>query len=217
LPPEALGQALNCPHCQFAFHILLGADGQPGSPVAGPPTSRIARLPRLLILPMFMLTILGLAGVLVNGYLALMFATVPDADYRYAYGRVIEIRSTQAMDSTQKATDDDWEQTAHAAVLGSAFAIASADKLEDVRNVELARAWQPAIQPTTLYSLAVSALATLAGISMFFRRFYWFCLAGCIAAMLNFNHLCCIPGGIAGFWGILALSRDETRRFFGRG
>ncbi|MGL6076854.1 MAG: hypothetical protein ACRC8S_22090 [Fimbriiglobus sp.] len=217
-PELAFGKPLNCPHCGYSFHVLRGADGQALAPVAGPPPRYgiLSHVPKPLLVPALLLTLLGLTGLIVNGYLAILFATKPNADYDYAYGRVIEIRSAQGLDRSQKTTDDDWEQTAPAAVIGSAFAISSADVLEDVRNVELARSWQPAIQPTTNYSIVMCLLVFIAGVSMLRARWYWFCIAGCVAAILNFNHLCCIPGGLAGLWGILALVRDETRSSFGK-
>ena len=54
------------------------------------------------------------------------------------------------------------------------------------------------------------------GICIVRGRFYYLALFCCLVAMLNFNHLCCIPGLVVGLWGILSLARDEVRPHFDR-
>ncbi len=220
LPPEALGKPLNCPHCRAAFHVPRGPDGSPGTVAPGTPPPRpgprfAPDLPRAFIVPVLALLMLGFAGMLVDGYLSYLFATRPNAAYDYAFNRVIEARSIQSMGDTTAATTDDWEQIAPAAVAGSPLAIAAGEILEDAANAKLAKAWQPSVAPASRYSFAASFLAAVGGLCMVRGRFYWLALLGCVAAIANVNHLCCIPGGIAGVWGILTLVRDEGRLHFG--
>lgn len=216
LPPEAVGQPLNCPHCGASFHVPRGPDGTPGAVAAGAPKARFAAsLPRGLVVPVLMLLMLGFAGMFVDGYLSYLFATQPNADYDYAYNRVIEARSIQTMGDTTQATTDDWEHIAPAAIGGTAMTMAAGEVLENAANAELARAWQPSVAPASHYSFVASALAAVGGLCILRGRFYWLAIAGCVAAMANVNHLCCLPGGVAGLWGILSLVRDEGRAHFG--
>lgn len=216
LPTDALGKPLNCPHCGAAFHVPRGPDGTPGVALPGVPKSRFgAGLPRGFVVPALALLMLGFAGVFVDGYLSYLFATRPNAEYDYAYSRVIEARSIQSMGDTNPAASDDWEQIAPASVGGCALAVSAGEILEDAANVKLAKAWQPSVAPASRYSLAASSLAVLGGFCMLRGRFYWLAIAGCVAAIANVNHLCCIPGGVAGVWGILSLVRDDGRLHFG--
>jgi hypothetical protein len=64
-------------------------------------------------------------------------------------------------------------------------------------------------------ALAVSAVVFSGGLSIATRRNYRFAKFACVLAALNFPHLCCIPGAIAGLWGLLMLSSDEGREHFG--
>jgi hypothetical protein len=62
----------------------------------------------------------------------------------------------------------------------------------------------------------VSAVTFLGGVAILRGRGPWLAFLGCAAAVVNVNHLCCLPGAIAGVWGILALSRDDVRAHFRR-
>ena len=37
-----------------------------------------------------------------------------------------------------------------------------------------------------------------------------------VLASLNFVHACCVPGALAGVWGLLMLGSDEGREHFAR-
>jgi hypothetical protein len=173
------------------------------------------RIPKGLFIPIYSHVILGLAGLIVGVFLILQFLTVPDADYRYAYGRVIEFRSGANARQSIQPTDEAWEHSSAAAAVGAALAIHGAPVLEDARDQALARAWQPAIWPTTLISLALSTLTLLSGISMLLGRGYWLAFLGCVAAIIHVNYLCCLPGVVSGVWGLLMLVRDDARQFYG--
>ena len=213
-PPEACGESLNCPHCGAAFHIPVRAGGASGAVALGP-APRGGGLPRGFVVPVLALLMLGFAGLVVDGYLSYRFATQPNAEYEYAYGRAIEARSILSSSDTSSVASDKWEQLAPASAAGCGMAVAATEVLEDVANAKLARAWQPSVAPASHYSVVASGLAAVGGLCILRGRFYWLAIAGCVAAIVNVNHLCCIPGGVAGVWGILSLVRDEGRAHFG--
>jgi len=215
LPPEALGKPVNCPHCAATFHVPLGPDGTPGDVTLGAPqVAATVGLPRGFVVPVLALLMLGFAGVVVDGYLSYRFATQPNAEYQYAYGRAIEARSILSSGDTSSMASDRWEHLAPASVAGCALTISAGEVLEDDANAKLAAAWQSSVAPASHYSVVASALAALGGVCILRGRYYWLAFAGCVAAIVNVNHLCCIPGGVAGVWGILSLVRDEGRAHF---
>jgi hypothetical protein len=201
IPADAVGKPAHCPHCKAPFR--LQPDGS-----AGPIVRR--SLPRPLVVPAFALIVLGLAGVLVNGYLSVLFALKAGADRDFARGRVAEVRSSQALSAGMKGGE--WQYAPAAAVAGGAAAVAA----EERDNEEVVETWAPGMKPLHLASTAVSAVAFLGGLSTLTGRFYPMAVLGCVAAILNVNHLCCLPGAVAGVWGLLALARDEVRPHFRR-
>ncbi len=216
LPAEALGKPVNCPHCGASFHVPRGRDGVPGLAAAGAPRATFAsNLPRGLVVPALALLMLGFAGLFVDGYLSYLFATRPNAEYDYAFSRAVEVRSILSMGDTSSMASDQWEQIAPAAAAGCALTIAARADLEAAADARLAAAWQSSVASASHYSIAASALAAVGGLCILRGRFYWLALLGCVAAIANVNHLCCLPGGVAGLWGILSLVRDEGRLHFG--
>ena len=216
LPPEAVGKPLNCPHCALAFHVPRNGDGTPGAVAVGGPRSGFASgLPRGFVVPVLALLMLGFAGMFVDGYLSYLFATRPNAEYEYAYNRAVEVRSIASMGDASSTASDRWEQVAPASVGGCAMTVAAGEVLETEADVKLAKAWQPSVAPASHYSFAASTLTAVGGLCILRGRFYWLAIAGCVAAIVNVNHLCCIPGGVAGVWGILSLVRDDGRLHFG--
>ncbi|MBY0460296.1 MAG: hypothetical protein K2V38_23515, partial [Gemmataceae bacterium] len=65
-------------------------------------------------------------------------------------------------------------------------------------------------------ALAASVVVFLGGLSIALRRRYRLAQVGCVVAALNFPHLCCVPGALAGLWGLLMLNSDEGREHFAR-
>ena len=94
VPAAAVGKPARCPHCRAAFRLPANPDGSPGVPE---PVRRGPGIPRVLVVPGFGLLILGLAGTLVNGYLAARMTREPGFDLEFARGRVGEVRSAEAM------------------------------------------------------------------------------------------------------------------------
>jgi hypothetical protein len=173
-------------------------------------------MPRQLVYPAFLLLMLGLAGVLVNGYLTGQFLLVPGSDREFARGRVREVRLARIQAELGKKPAEDWEHAPQAAVGGVAAAAATAETADELADEQLAASWAPGMVPVHVASTILS-LVVLAGAGCMIRgRLYPLALAGCVAALLNVNHLCCIPGAVAGIWGILALARDEGRAYFRR-
>ena len=62
----------------------------------------------------------------------------------------------------------------------------------------------------------VSAIVLLGGLSIVLRWSHGLAQMGCVAAALNLPHLCCVPGSIAGLWGLVMLNSAEGRAHFGR-
>jgi hypothetical protein len=208
VPAAAVGRPARCPHCRTAFRLPANPDGTPGTPE---PVRRAPLIPRLLVVPGFGLLILGLAGTLVNGYLAARMALQPGFAQQFARGRVTEVRSAEAM-SGAMSEPEGWSGEPAAAVAGAAGA-AGGEELADER---LAAAWAPGMLPVHATSAAVSAVVLLGGAAILRGRWFPLAVLGCLAAILNVNHLCCIPGAVAGVWGLLVLARDEVRAHFRR-
>ena len=209
VPASAVGKPARCPHCRAAFRLPANPDGSPGTPE---PVRHGPGLPRVLFVPGFGLLMLGLAGTLVNGYLAARMSLQPGFDREFARGRVGEVRSAEAM-SGAMSEPTAWSGEPGAALGGTVAVVAA----EELANEELAAAWAPGMTPLHWVSTAVSAVAFLGGVAILRGRWYPLAVAGCVAAILNVNHLCCLPGAVAGVWGLMALARDDVRAFFKRG
>ena len=79
----------------------------------------------------------------------------------------------------------------------------------------MTEAWATRMKSVHTASTVTSLLAALSGFCILRGRWYWVALFGCVAAMTTVGQACCIPGTIAGLWGILALVRDDGRAHFG--
>jgi hypothetical protein len=210
VPDEVLDQPVHCPHCRVSFRVPKNSDGTFGQPQPLPPRAGL-QIPRPLVFPAFGLLILGLAGTMVNGYLTLLFALQPGADVEFARGRVREVRSTKGLSDITK-----WEPAPHAAIAGVAAGSDAADLYAAQLDEELAQSWAPGMLPLHLVSTMISAVVMLGGLSIVRGKLYFFALFACVAAMVNVNHLCCLPGGVIGLWSIFMLVRDDNRKHFGR-
>ena len=201
VPLEAVGKPAHCPHCRTNFFLPANPDGSPGSPQL--PRGRI-QVPLLLAGPALALLVVGLVGVVVNGMMTVLFAVKPGSELDYARGRVQEIHNIDAMLALKES--------------GGKAAKAEGVVAEPNREAdeELARVWAPAMKPIHLTFLIVSVVTVFGGAAMLSRRFYPLAFIGCLAAMANVNNFCCVPGGIAGLWGILVLVRDDGRELFRR-
>lgn len=213
VPSDAVGKPLSCPHCRTAIGLALGPDGRPTEPTS---LGRTGWVPKMFLVPGFALLILGGAGAFVNGYVASDVLTHPGAEATHARRLVDDLRSfeglTGAANEAKKKKGEPTPQDLFAAVAGQAARLAE----EERSDAKLAEAWAPRILPMNLTFAVVSLVAAAGGWAIIRGRWYWLALVGCVAAVLNLNAGCCVPGGIAGIWGFLMLVRDEGRKHFGR-
>lgn len=211
VPPDAVGKPANCPHCRAAFFLPANADGSPGTPEIGQRFARIGGVPRVLAGPGLALLVVSLAGVIVNGFLTLQFSARPGADLEFARNRVRELRSSGDAEDLRKAA-----QKKKDAPPDDPAAKAAAERLEDAQDEALAAAWAPWMKPLHAVSLGISAVAAVGAFCVLRGRFYPLALLGCVAAAVNVNHLCCVPGTLAAAWTFLALIQDDARAHFRR-
>lgn len=204
---HALGQRGRCSHCHANFSIPRLPDGSAGAPVLR------STIRRSLIIPAVGLLLLGLAGLLVNGYLATLFYFQPGSDVAYARTQLVQLRQMQKL-SQYKPLEQDWEHGPRASVAGVPMAAYTAQIAEDLADEPVAQSWAPSLLPVQLGSAVLSLLVFLGGLSIIRGKFYAYALLSCVLAVLNINHLCCIPGVIVGIWGIVMLARDDVRLHF---
>jgi hypothetical protein len=226
LPSEAVGQPLSCPHCRSALRVELTPEGTLASVTLAAAGWRV---PRQFFVPGLALLMVGLTAILMNGYLAWQCRADAAFALEYARNRAHDLRNGEELNfnSNEEKPDDD-EKTKErkkrkreakeatsdelfGALAGSAAAY-SVPANADERTAQL---WAPWIYPSRFVGMALGAISAVGGYCMLRGRGYLVAFAGCIAAAVNVNELaCCVPGAIAGFWGILMLVRDDGRRYF---
>ncbi len=196
VPLDWLGTQVQCPECQAMFRAPVRVDGKlTEAELLSRPASADAPKPRprmdiMLLLPAFGLLLCGVLGVVVNGWL-LVLVSDADAGKEWA-GKQVEAMRKMGMgagEPSEKQAEKDAQET---------------DQL--LRQFK----W---ILPV---SLVVSAVVFAGGLSITFRRNYRLAQVACVLAALNFAHLCCIPGAVAGLWGLLMLGSAEGREHFQR-
>jgi hypothetical protein len=195
-PLNWLGQAVQCPECRAMFQAPVRTAHGLTKPElierpAAPAAAARKKIDALLLLPAFGLLFCGVAGLIVNGMLTYRFLADP-------VGSKASIRDQLAKLREQGLGADDPP--------------AERDKLDDERAEQTTRAMRWVLP---LFA-GVSALAFLGGLSIALRRNYRLAQLGCVAAALNVPHLCCVPGAVAGLWGLLMLNSDEGRAHFGK-
>lgn len=213
--PETLGQPTSCPYCSTAMSITLAADGSPNFPNA---LGSKFRVPRAILIPGFLLLLLGIASGVANGYIAFDALNRPDAQLEYARKHLEALRNTQNLvtpaNEAKKKKDKEGEATPQeqfAMIAGQAARLS----FENDENERFATAWAKNIVPLHIGSLAVCIAMVLGAMATIGGKFYWLALAGSLVSVLNVNNLCCIPCGIVGVWSFLQLIRDEGRMHFG--
>ena len=193
VPPSALGQVVHCPHCRANFR--LPGDGGAPEPLAARP-SRFG-VPKMLVGPGFALLMIGGMAATVNGYVLGRFLLVPGAVLDHARWQVQELRNQQL---ELRAKEKDAPPPPDTAAV----------------DEEMARAWEPRLFPFHAGSMVLGLLAAAGGLATLTGRLYPLALLGCLAAAVNVNYLCCVPGFGAGAWAALMLVRDEGRKHFGK-
>lgn len=212
LPESVIGSVVHCPHCRISFESF---------PASGdtPLTLRVRRadrrIPRALLAPTFGLLLIGFAGLIVNGNLCYRFAFVPEADIRYAKAMVIGERAIR--DNVASGNRPTGEHDVRAAVASGVAAEATRVIAEEYADSQRAEQIAPQLLRKHLPALGFGFFTVLGGLSILVGRFRPLAFLGCFAAALNINEqLCCLPGAIVGFWGILRLVHDEGKAYFDR-
>ncbi|MFY7952959.1 MAG: hypothetical protein ACOVT5_10655 [Armatimonadaceae bacterium] len=210
LPAAVLGQPLRCPHCETGIGVARGPDGKPTTPVA----VKTGRVPKMFLVPGFALLILGAGGLFANGYIACQAVFEPGGSVKFSrlmldYLRNADEAGTPAQQAKGKPDDP---REAFAAVMGTAVGAAEKEEIDRLRAEERAK-W---VGPVFVLSTLASLLTAGGGLAILLGRWYWLAMVGSVAAILNGGLCCCVPGLVAGLWGVLMLVRDDGRRHFAR-
>ena len=200
VPVDWLGTPVQCPECKAMFRAPARADGKlteaellsrPASPTDAPKPR--PRMDPMLLFPAFGLLVVGCAGLAVGAANAVRYSRDPDAAKQDVRQMVQEARKNGMF------TDGPPEADARAKF---------DDDLAAERGAPL-RALVP------LFAV-VSGVVFCGGIAMVTRRRYRLAQLGCALAVVNLAYGCCVPGAVAGLWGLLMLGSEEGREHFRR-
>lgn len=199
VPLDWLGTQVQCPECKALFRAPVRGDGglteaellSRAEPAQGPRPR--PRPDLMLMLPAFGLLLCGIVGAAVNGYLLFMVVGDPVAGRQWAASQV---EAARKFGGGADAGGTPEEKAARAA-----------DEAD-----QLLRQFKWILPVSLLASVTVFA----GGASIALRRNYRFAQVACVVAALNFAHLCCVPGAMAGLWGLLMLGSEEGRSHFRR-
>jgi hypothetical protein len=199
IPADWLGQPVQCPECQAKFKAPVKVGDRLTEPeLLSGPTAPAADRPRgrtdlMLLFPAFGLMLTGFASLAVNGWLTGQFSRNPDLLKEVLVGQFESLRTAGLLQGGPENPDERRradEQLAASAVRPLRIVIAACG--------------------------VVAGLVFYGGLSIVRGRHYRMAQLGCVLAVLNIPHLCCVPGGVFGVWGLLMLRSDEAREHFGR-
>ncbi len=194
VPRAMLGVRVQCPECRVLFQApTRDPAGNLTAPSLVPAAAPTRKKPDpLLLLPAFGLLFCGVAGLVVNGILAYKFWSDPAGADGFVRGQVANLRQAGWFGADDPEAERDRRDADRAA--------------EAVRLLR----W--------VFPLAggLSGVVFLGGLSIALRWNRRLAQVGCVAAALNLPHFCCLPGGVAGVWGLLMLASDEGRAHFAR-
>lgn len=196
VPGDWLGTEVQCPECRSQFRAPVREPGGLTDAVLlargdGAPAPERKRPDAMLLIPAFGLLLCGVAGVAVNGFLLTVLFGDPNGGRDWAAKQVAALRQ---MGLGEGDTPDER---------------AAADATAAGQLVSQLRVLLPV-------SLAVSAVVLAGGVALVRRRHYRLAQVACVLACVNVAHLCCVPGAVAGVWGLLMLGSAEAREHFGR-
>jgi hypothetical protein len=197
VPLDWLGTQVQCPECRATFRAPVREDGRLTEPeLLSRPAPAAPAPPRrpdaMLLIPAFGLMLCGIASVLVNAALLYSLLSHPGGAQGWVKERMLpELRKVgfgQKVPPEQQADQD------------------AKDAAESARFLM----W---VVPL---SLAAGAVTFAGGLSIALRWDYRLAQVACAVAMLNVAHGCCLPGAVAGLWGLLMLNSGEAREHFRR-
>lgn len=198
VPLDWLGTEVQCPECKARFRAPVRVGGKltaaellahAAAPAAPKPR---ARPDVMLMLPAFGLLLCGAVGAIVNGWLLVFVLTDPAGARQWAAAQTDAVRKMG---------------------LGAPAPAPEGPADAGAREAEALLRQLKWILPA---SLLASATVFLGGLAIVFRRSYRLAQVACVLAALNVAHLCCVPGAVAGLWGLLMLGSAEGREHFGR-
>jgi hypothetical protein len=210
LPAEWLGQVVSCLECTKAFRAPVLDSNTLTAPQV---IARTGRVPVIMVIPLFGLLTLGVAGLAINGYLlhdpkAAVSVKRGIAEQLFAE-EPPEVKEWKAAD--KKRPPDDAEMRRRAAVV---------DAFQRDRRQGIDRAvddW-PEAKGFRYGGLAASAVMLVGGFAILIRRGYVLAFIGSFASLANAPDLgCCFLGLILAPWGLMALIGNDGRRYFRRG
>lgn len=195
VPLDWLGTQVQCPECKAMFFAPVRDNGKlteptlisRPAPVNAPPRRKFDAM---LLLPAFGLMLCGIAGVIVNGWLAYTLFTAPDGGKEMAQKQMAMLREFGFL---KKEGPEGQPQN-------------------EEEEVESALRLQKVMLSV---AFVVSAVVLAGGLSIAIGRNRRLAKVACVLAALNLPHLCCVPGALFGFWGLLMLNSDEGREHFG--
>jgi hypothetical protein len=195
VPDAFRGKVVTCLECRAG--LLAPPAGSDGKLTKLTPAAAKGGFPPRTFVALAGLTLLGFAGLVVNGYYAYQFTTDPASLERYADSTLMQMGSIQMFGAPKKDEPTAWDP-----------------ETTNKRAKEWVAEKGPAMTRMAYLFAGVSLVELLGGLAIAFRKPYWLAWAGCVAAVANLNHGCCFPGLVAGVWAAAVLFGDEGRRLF---
>jgi hypothetical protein len=196
VPADWLGQTVQCPECKATFRAPVRDGDRQTEPelIAGPPAAGApARKPTdaALWLPAFGLMLVGFASTVANGWLSTHYLRDRDDAKRDVLNLIEQARKSGRL--TDGPADPDERR-----------------KFDEQRAGE----YGAKIRVVVPVFAVVGVLEFAGGLAIVLRRGYRLAQVGCVVAVLNVPHGCCIPGAVFGVWGLLMLMSEEGRAHF---
>ncbi len=195
LPHDWLGTQVQCPECQATFRAPLRDGDRLTDPelITRPESAAVPRKPdMMLMVPAFGLMLCGFASVLVNVWAMYALLNHPAGAQGWVKERVLpSLRQAgfgEKVPPEQQAAQDAKEAAEGARLLQWALPL----------------------------SLVLGTITLVGGLSIAIRWSYRLAQVGSVLAVVNIAHGCCIPGAVAGLWGLILLNSQEAREHFRR-